>query len=570
MKYAVSYQNPNSHYIDIQVETQSTNRSQVKLQLPAWRPGRYELANFAKNIQKWSAKDQNGNVLLSQKLSKDLWEVECKGTSKVVVDYTYFANDLNAGSTFLDEKQLYMNPVNCLLYDVDNQQAESQLVLQLPEDYKVAIALPETAKNTFVAKDFDELVDSPFIASPYLKHHSFELSGTIFHLWFQGEFKPDWDLLEKDFVGFTKPQIELFGDFPTKEFHYLFQILPHSAYHGVEHSASTVIALGPSYNVLKREGRYEDLLGVSSHELFHTWNVKRIRPIEMHPYDFSKENYSKLGYLSEGATTWYGDVMLYRGKVFDDAAFFRTFNQILDRHYNNPGSSNMSVASSSYDTWLDGYVMGVPNRKASIYTEGALITFMLDVEIRKLTKNEQSFDDVMCSFYNDYYKNGKGVSEADYKSVVEHFASKNLDVFFSDFINGSKDFSENLEQCMEYFGLEFQMTPSATFHEAYLGVRIFDNKVITVFPNSHADLAGISVGDEIVILNGFKINDDLSQWLDYFKDAPISMGAFDQHGSAKRIMVTLTEDVYYSKNEVYFVDELTEGQKKNLKAWRKY
>jgi predicted metalloprotease with PDZ domain len=274
--------------------------------------------------------------------------------------------------------------------------------------------------------------------------------------------------------------------------------------------------------------------------------------------------------LSEGATTWYGDVMLYRGKVFDDAAFFRTFNQILDRHYNNPGSSNMSVASSSYDTWLDGYVMGVPNRKASIYTEGALITFMLDVEIRKLTKNEQSFDDVMCSFYNDYYKNGKGVSEADYKSVVEHFASKNLDVFFSDFINGSKDFSENLEQCMEYFGLEFQMTPSATFHEAYLGVRIFDNKVITVFPNSHADLAGISVGDEIVILNGFKINDDLSQWLDYFKDAPISMGAFDQHGSAKRIMVTLTEDVYYSKNEVCFVDELTEGQKENLKAWRKY
>jgi predicted metalloprotease with PDZ domain len=570
MKYTVSYQNPNSHYVDIQVEIKSNNRSQVKLQLPAWRPGRYELVNFAKNIQKWSAKDENGNVLSAQKLTKDLWEIDCKGTSQVVVEYTYFANDLNAGSTFFDEKQLYMNPVNCLLYDVDNQQAESQLVLQLPEDYKVAIALPETSKNTFVAKDFDELVDSPFIASPCLKHHSFELSGTTFHLWFQGEFKPDWDLLEKDFVGFTTPQIELFGDFPTKEFHYLFQILPHSAYHGVEHSASTVIALGPSYNVLKREGRYEDLLGVSSHELFHTWNVKRIRPIEMLPYDFSKENYSKLGYLSEGATTWYGDVMLYRGKVFDDAAFFRTFNQILDRHYNNPGSSNMSVADSSYDTWLDGYVMGVPNRKASIYTEGALITFMLDVEIRKLTKNEQSFDDVMCSFYNDYYKNGKGVSEADYKSVSEHFASKNLDVFFSDFINGSKDFSENLEQCMDYFGLEFQMTPSATFHEAYLGVRMLENKVMTVFPNSHADLAGVSVGDEIVIVNGFKINDDLSQWLDYFKDAPISLGAFDQHGSAKRIMVTLTDEVYYSKNEVSFVDELTDVQKENLKAWRKY
>jgi len=568
MKYIVSYSNPNSHYIDIQLEVEVKSNKTLNFQLPAWRPGRYELGNFAKNIQKFRALDENGADLPLAKKTKDLWEVDCKNCSKVVVQYNYYAVDLNAGSTFLDESQLYMNPVNCLVYEVNQAGNECELQLVVHEDFKVAIALPEVRKNTFVAKNFDELADSPFIASASLQHHEFKVSDTLFHLWFQGEFKPDWELLEKDFIGFTKPQIELFGDFPTKEYHYLFQVLPQSAYHGVEHCASTVILLGPSYNILKKEGRYEDLLGVSSHELFHTWNVKRIRPIEMVPYDFSKENYSKLGYLSEGATTWYGDLMLYRGRVFDDAAFFRTFNQILERHYNNPGSSNMSVADSSFDTWLDGYVLGVPNRKASIYTEGALNTFMLDVEIRKGSNGKYSFDTVLRAFYDEYYKEGKGISEGDYKAEIEKYAGKDLSAFFSKYINGAEDYTEQLESASEFFGLQIKRLPSPVFYEAYFGVKMVENKVAMVFPNSPAEKGGVSINDEIVIINGYKINNDLSEWLEYYKEGPISLGAFDQHGSAKRIQVNLTDEFYFSKYEVSWKTELTEEQKLNRKAWR--
>ncbi len=568
MKYIVSYSNSNNHFIDIQLEVEVNGNKKLNFQLPAWRPGRYELGNFAKNIQKLDAVNENGESLSTIKKTKDLWVVKCAGSSKVLLRYNYFANELNAGSTYLDAKQLYMNPVNCLMYELDRVAEICELHLELAADYKVAIALPEAVKNVFTAKNFDELVDSPFITSPKIQHHSFKLAGTMFHLWFQGEFKPDWTLLEKDFIGFTKPQIEVFGDFPTEEYHYLFQILPYSAYHGVEHAASTVIAIGPSYNILKKEGRYEDLLGVSSHELFHTWNVKRIRPIEMVPYDFTKENYSKLGYLSEGVTTWYGDLMLYRGKVFDDAAFFRTFNQILERHYNNPGSSNMSVADSSYDTWLDGYVIGVPNRKASIYTEGALNTFMLDVEIRKGSNGKNSFDGVLRSFYDNYFKGGKGISEPDYKAEVEKFAGKDLSTFFSKYINGADDYTAQLESALEFFGLEMKRLPSPIFYEAYLGVKMLDNKVMMVFPNSPAEQSGVSVNDEIVIINGLKINNDLSAWLEYFKGAPISMGAFDQQGSAKRILVNLTDDFYFSKYEVSWKADLSAVQEANRKAWR--
>lgn len=568
MKYSISYDQASTNYINIEAEVQLNGEEKLCFQLPAWRPGRYELGNFAKNIQRWTAFDEKGKQLNVQKLTKDLWEVKCNGANQVTVLYNYYASELNAGSTYLSEDQLYMNPVNCLIYEVGRLQETCQLKLELPKDYKVAIALPETQKNVFHAKDFDELADSPFIASAAIQHHSFELSGTVFHLWFQGEFKPDWFLLENDFKAYTREQIKLFGDFPTKEYHYLFQILPHSAYHGVEHSASTVITLGPSYSVLKKEGRYEDLLGVSSHELFHTWNVKRIRPIEMIPYDFSKENYTKLGYLTEGATTWYGDLMLYRSKVFDDAAFFRTFNQLLDRHYNNPGARNLSVADSSFDTWLDGYSIGVPNRKASIYTEGALITFMLDVEIRRSSKNKHSFDNVLRAFYDDFYKEGKGISEEDYKNVVEFFADKNLDDFFANYINGAKDFTDLLTDSMNYFGLKFEKQPSPIFHEAYLGVRIIENKIHSIFPGSPAEKGGISIDDEIVIINGLKINDDLSSWLEYFKGDAISMGAFDKTGKAKRIVVQLSDEFYYSKSIVSWNADLTGAQEEARSSWR--
>lgn len=569
MKYIISYKNPNTHYIDIQLEVSVEARDEIQFQLPAWRPGRYELGNFAKNIQQWAAFDTHGNQLTHKKLTKDLWLVNTKGVTGVIVKYNYFANEMNAGSSFLSDDQLYVNPVNCLLYDTDKIQDECVLEIKVPEEYQIAIALEEVGAGVFQAKNFDELVDSPFIASEEIQHHVFKSGKTIFHLWFQGEFKADWALLENDFKRYTNEQIKLFGDFPTAEYHYLFQIMPYSAYHGVEHSASTVILLGPSYNVLKKEGRYEDLLGVSSHELFHTWNVKRIRPVEMIPYDLTKENYTRLGYLTEGATTWYGDLMLYRSKVFDDAAFFRTFNQILDRHYNNPGSLNLSVAESSFDSWLDGYSLGVPNRKSSIYTEGALLTFILDIFIRRNTNNVKSFDDVLRIFYNDFYKQGKGISEEDYQNTVESVAQMQLHEFFSKHINGAEDFTDELKESMNYIGLSHEKKPSDLFHESALGIRMVEDKILTIYPNSIAERAGLRINDTIVSVSGYKLNNDLSQWLEYFKeDDNVALGIFNAQGEYEDVIFHFEEEFYYSKNVMSWHENLTEEQKQARKVWR--
>lgn len=570
MEYKISYQKPHQQYIDIELKLSVDAREQITIHLPAWRPGRYELGNFAKNIQKFNVNDGNGRALAFKKTTKDSWVIDSRNCESVVINYNYYANQLNAGSTYLDEHQLYVNPVNCLLYQTEKIDEPCTLKVIVPRKYQIAIALKSINSNTFCASNYHELVDSPFIASPTIQHNTFKVKSTTFHLWFQGIFKADWKRIKTDFIAYTKEQIKLFGDFPVEEYHYLFQILPYSGYHGVEHGASTVISLGPSYSIMNRKERYLDLLGVSSHELFHTWNVKRIRPEEMWPYDYSQENYHRTGYLTEGATTWYGDLMLYRSGVFNDEEFFQTISQLLNRHFNNPGVLNLSVAESSFDTWLDGYEMGVPNRKSSIYVEGALITFLLDHEIRKSSKNKSSFDDLLRGLYTKAYKKGIGVSEEMYKKLAEELSGKKLDQLFRNYIYGTKDITKTLKLAFKYLGLEMYSEPTKSYEETFLGIRLKGEEVVSVFPDSIADESGIKVGDLLLSINGVSIKDNFSNWLEFYKDEQIKLKLKHNIAGENEIKFQLNNKrKFYQNYSVRKVKKLTNEQKKNFKLFRK-
>ncbi len=571
MHYHISYQNPHSHYIDINFEINDIQSDKIKIQLPAWRPGRYELANFAKNIQKWEALDSSGNVLKSKKLKKDLWEVECKGLDSVSIRYNYFANELNAGSTFLDAKQLYINGVNCFLYVPDRINEPCSMSLDLPENYQIACGLNSIEKFQFEAKDFHELVDCPLIASADLIHETYKIDTTTFYLWFQGECKIDFDTLIKDFKTFSKKQMELFQGFPTKEYHFLFQILPHKAYHGVEHSNSTVCLLGPSYQLMDKNGMYKELLGVSSHELFHTWNIKRIRPVEMWPYDYSQENYSRLGYLAEGATTLYGDLMLLRSKVFTLEEYFETFNQLLDRHFNTAGVLNLSVADSSFDTWLDGYTAGIPNRKSSIYTEGALITFMLDMIIRKQTDNQKSFDEVILSFYQDFYLKNKGISEKDYFSTVNDISTVDNQKFFENYVNGFEDYTAALKEALNQIGLTYDALAPDNLYEAHLGFKIVENdrkfNVTAIYPNSVAEKAGLAIGDELISINSYTVGSDFNDWCQYFKADTICLQVKRIFGKIEPVVMKVSKELYYKKHKTKRIEKANAAQIRAFEKW---
>ncbi len=516
--YKIFSENPQAHYINVLLTLTNISAGGVELQLPAWRPGRYELGNFAKNIKGFEAFSNDGIPLTYLKINNDKWLINNGAKKNIIIKYHYYASEINAGSCYVDDRQLYINPVHLCMYVPEKILQDHIIELVVPEHFKVATSLRLENKK-YVANSFDELADSPLIASSTLQSDFYEVNNIRFWLHFNGECRPDFEKIKFDFIKFTRTQFNFWGDFPVKEYHFLFQVLPYKFYHGVEHQKSTVVAIGPGYSL--NSGKvYESLLGVSSHELFHTWNVKFIRPAEMLPYDFTKENYARTGYVYEGFTTYYGDVMLLASGVFTNEQYFETLEERIVKHFHNDGRFYLSVAQSGWDTWLDGYVPGAPGRKTSIYDEGNLVAFMLDVLIMQHTKNKFCLKDVCRTLYNTFGKNKRGYTEQDIIMVCEHTSGVSLATFFADFVYGTKNFTETLVQSLNYLGVIMEVFNSVTLSESAFGFKTIDfgnnRKISAIAEGSPASLAGLSLDDEILAANGTTFKNDFNEWLNYF------------------------------------------------------
>lgn len=536
--YSFYQKNPASHYIYIDMTVENTAPGKLQLQLPAWRPGRYELGNFAKNVKRVDMFNDKNEALEYTKLNKDLWEVEVQNSKSIKITYSYYAAELNAGACYADTQQLYVNPVHCCMYVVGRTGEEHRVELQIPENYKIACSL-KIEKNILTASDYDELADSPLIASAGIKSDSYSVNGINFFIHFNGECQPDFKKIKKDFEAFTKKQIEFWTDFPYEEYHFLFQVLPTKFYHGVEHKKNTVIAIGPGY-AINSGATYEDILGVSCHELFHTWNIKTIRPVEMQPYDYTKENYARTGYVYEGFTTYYGDKHLLSASVFSVQQYFNTLQERLVKHFHNAGRFNLSVAQSSWETWLDGYVPGAPYRKTNIYDEGNLIAFMLDVKIMQATANKKSLRDVCVLLYERFGKKAIGYTEQNILELVNEASdiapsAIGFREFFKTYVYTPNDFEIPLRECFDYLGIDFKKEENSNYHEYNFGFKATDSgafsKITLVFPYSPAWKAGLFAGDEILAINGMMVKNNLNHWLQYFsatEDLTLTVNSAEQ------------------------------------------
>jgi predicted metalloprotease with PDZ domain len=466
MRYRLSADSTHPHYIAVDAVLTDISTPEVDLQLPAWRPGRYELQQFAKNIQRFEVVDQTGKPLIFRKITKDRWRIQTDGVTELTVRYNYYAllatpNQLNAGTSFINETLLYVNPVNLCVYAEGRISDPCTLELAIPDNWTVACGLIETASGqpnirTLQAADFYELVDCPLIAAPVIQDIQYELDGVRFHVWIQGGRRTDGDLtfaterIIDDFSRFSAKQLALYGEFPEKEYHFLTLVLPVPYYHGVEHRNSTVLVLGPND---EGEGLYQDLLGVSSHELFHAWNIIRIRPTELLPYDFTKENYFTTCFVAEGVTTYYGDLMLRQSGVFTDEAYLKELQVMCKRHFENNGRAFQSLTESSWDLWLDGYDKGVPDRKVSVYHKGAIAALILDLHIRKLTNHARSLDDVMRLMWERFGKPFIGYTQDDYRTITESVAGESLAWYYDLCIFGNQPLEGKLNEYLAWVGL---------------------------------------------------------------------------------------------------------------------
>jgi len=466
MRYHLSSPIPESHFIDIECSIDKIGAETIEIQLPAWRPGRYELQNFAKNIQRFGVFDTSGNPLIFRKITKDRWLIQTPGVSEIIVRYNYYANIQNAGSSYVSGGFWYVNPVNLCVYAEGYLNEPCTLELAIPDHFQIACGLKKKDTKTLSAKDYYELVDSPLMASATLQHRTYQLQETTFYVWMQGNIKPNWQQILIDFEKFTAAQMAAMGSFPESEYHFLNLILPTPYYHGVEHRHSTMIVLGPDD---EGEGLYTDLLGVSSHELFHAWNIIRIRPKELLPYDFTKENYFSTCFVAEGVTTYYGDLFLRRSGVFDDAAYYRELQVYMKRHFENNRNAQQSLAESSWDLWLDGYEKGIPQRKVSVYHKGALAALILDVTIRKIHQHQYSLDDVMRLLWERFGIPFAGYSLEDYQAIVEEVAGEPLKWYWDDCILSNIPLENHLNHALSWVGLQMVTFSDGTVHLQELG-----------------------------------------------------------------------------------------------------
>lgn len=467
MHYRLSADPVLPHYIAVEARLTDVAASEVDLQLPVWRPGRYELQNFAKNIQRFTVVDRRGQPLPFRKITKDRWRVQTNGATELTALYNYYAllptpNQLNAGSSFISDTLLYVNPVNLCLYAEGRIDEPCTLELDIPANWMVGCGLKQESSLRWTATDFYELVDCPLIATPVMQHIEYEVRDVQFHVWIQGGRRTDGDLcfdpnrLVDDFSRFSERQIALFGEFPERDYHFLTIVLPVAHYHGVEHRNSTVLVLGPND---EGEGLYIDLLGVASHELFHAWNIIRIRPTELLPYDFTRENYFETCFVAEGVTTYYGDLLLRQSGVFGDEAYLKELQVLLKRHFENNGRAFQSLIESSWDLWLDGYEKGVPGRKVSVYHKGAIAALILDLHIRRLTDHARSLDDVMRRMWEGFGRPLLGYTLADYRAATEAVAGESLDWYYDLCIFGNHTLESTLNDYLGWVGLRMIYEP---------------------------------------------------------------------------------------------------------------
>ncbi|SFU19810.1 Predicted metalloprotease, contains C-terminal PDZ domain [Algoriphagus locisalis] len=484
IKYLIESANPLSQFIQITLYIPVRHLSQVRLQLPAWRAGRYQLANYVQNIRNLKVLTPAGEEISTSKITKDLWEFSPDHVGEYQVHYEYYSAKMDAGSCWVDEEQLYLNFVNCC-FEVEGRSEEKiQVEINHSDNFNSCTTLL-TENGEFFASNFQQLADSSFLASQSLAHVLFQVGNNNFHLWFNGEIHFDLAEFKAEVQSFAEKQIEAFGEFPVEEYHFIYELLPYPHYHGVEHQRGTVITFGPAESLAERE-HLNELMGVSCHELYHAWNVCQIRPVEIMPYDFSKEAYHQAGWIVEGITTYMGDIFLLKSGYFTLAEYFETFEKILNREAVNFGWQNQSILESSFDLWIDGYVAGIPDKKVSIYTHGALIAFCLDA---MLLDENSSLHLVMRILWKRFGKPKMGYTIEEVWEVVlsqtEHPIYFNQ--FYEDFIAGKEDIFPIVEKHLSSLGFELSAKAKEAHLASTFGIIKSENGAISkIHPDSEA------------------------------------------------------------------------------------
>ncbi len=535
--YMLSWQQPNAHYFDISIHISGSKGKTTDFRIPAWRPGRYVMQNFTKNIIGVKARSKNGKPLSIRQIDKDTWQIVNGTASDFVMNYKAYAFELDAGNSFLDDTEAYINPVTMMMYVPGKERQPLTLRIKKPDDWKIITPLDAAPDGLYHVPDYHTLVDSPFLISPDFKLLRFNYAGAKIQLAIQGEGIYEPDTLLRDVRKIVKAEAAIFNGLPFKRYVFIYHFMPQSFGHGVEHKNASCIVVGP--NDFSEKKNYRRFLGITAHEFFHIWNVERIRPARIYLPDYSREEYSHLMWFFEGVTSYYDDLALCRAGLLKPKEYLKRVANNIRRMQENPGHKISSPAMSSFQSW-GKYNGAPPNTAVSFYTSGAVMGLLLDLKIRHLTHNKKSLDDVMRYLFATYALKDKGVPENGILSAVEQVSGHSFKAFFDDYIDGTKDVDYN--GILKFAGLELVKKNDPARANAYLGVSVtgVENRVRHILPGSPAFKSGLDLKDELVAIDGKKLKEgQLNHLLKAYQPGDKITVTYFHHDRLNKRMVTL-------------------------------
>ena len=509
ISYTVSMSKPATHLLEVEMRIRWNQMpTALELKMPVWTPGSYLVREYARHVQDFSSKNSSGGALEWQKVNKNTWQIRTAGAKEIVASYRVYANELTVRTNELTDQHAFWNNAALLMFPKDQLKAPSTVTVRPFGNWRIATGLPAVSgsQNTFRAANYDVLYDSPFEVSDF-QDITFTVQGKPHRIVMSGEGNYDLKKLAVDIAKIVEECFEIFGELPYENYTFITNLRGGG---GLEHMNST--ALQFDRFGFKPEARYKGFLGLVAHEFFHAWNVKRLRPDVLGPFDYENENYTKLLWFAEGGTEYYSNLILRRAGFMTEREFFADVARGIKALQERPGRFETSLEEASFDAWIKYYRQdeNAVNNQISYYDKGAIVSMMLDLAIRSASDGKRSLDDVFRTLNNDFFKKGKNYSPADLQKAAEQAAGRSLEDFFDRYVRGEAEIDYNA-----YFGgLGLQLKESGGARgRAYIGGTFADQDgrliLRSVPANTPAYEQGLSASDQIVAVDGYRANREM-------------------------------------------------------------
>ncbi|GAB3324662.1 PDZ domain-containing protein [Hymenobacter humi] len=514
LRYTLAMPAPQTHYFEVKMELGGFPADYTDVKMPVWAPGSYLVREYSKNVEGFQARTASGQALAVEKLNKNTWRVRHPKQANFQVSYRVYAFELTVRTSFIDADHGYLNGTSVFMYPADNKMLGSTVVVQPAAGWsQVSTALkPGTGKFTYKSASYDELADSP-IEIGNQKVLEFTANGTPHQVAMYGTYQADEAKLVADLKKVCEEAHRVVGQNPLDRYLFIVHNLERGG-GGLEHLNSTTLEVGrTTYNT---EAGYKSFLNLAAHEYFHLWNVKRIRPVALGPFNYDQENYTHMLWVSEGITSYYAALINERAGYSSRDEYLNKLGESIAGVENTPGNKVQSAAESSFDAWIKQYRPNENSRNSQIdyYSKGEVIGAVLDLNIAEATKGEKHLDDVFRLLYDTYYKKaGRGFTDKEFQDAVATVAGRRYDEFFQNSVYGTKTL--DYATALGYAGLALNVSPlnpNGTLGAAFSN-RTGRLLVAAVKRDGAAWTGGLNVNDEVLLINGAAPGDETMKQL---------------------------------------------------------